>query len=200
MTRSKDCETFALDLAALSAGEGEATPAMQEHLRRCEACRFLLVALEDQHEALEALEDPPGFEEALSALHEGVMAQIASPAPRRIRRLAPFSWAAAALLLVVAGSVWRLHSVRELRPVPSSHPPQIAPELPAIAASNPVPSIAPVPIRRRHRLPSSRSYDPVLAARRILETASGEASPPGLVQQSPQLVIYWVKPSKGGNS
>jgi hypothetical protein len=176
-----------MDLAALAAQELEASrlEGLQAHLSQCGDCRGSLEAMEGHRADLADLEDPPGFEQALSQMHDQVMARVAAPARAHPWRR-PLLWAAAAGLLLATG--WRFRPVH--REMATPMPVQIAQAQPVIPAS-----IPPVPIpssRRRHR--PAAAYDPVRVARRILESSSGTQTV--LIQQSPQVVIYWVKPIK----
>ena len=196
MNRVLACDRYLLDLAALSAKEAAATPELREHLRRCEGCRTLLEALELQHAELETLADPAGFEEALAGLHTRVMARITAP-PRQSRPWRPvLLWAAAACLML--GSVWRIAQGRRETPVHHPEQAQLVPRVPE--AIPPVPPQAPRSARPRSRPSRAAPYDPVVAARRILESAADSEPRTMLIQQSPQVVIYWVKPTSGGNS
>jgi hypothetical protein len=176
------CEALELELA----DQAEPSAELRAHLARCPGCRALREALEQQAAELGALEDPPGFEEALAALHERVLARTTAP----VRRFRVLPWAAAASFLLLAWAAWpRLHSRRgPSLPLPSQA--RIAPPQAPVTAI-PAPAIQPAPVRTRRHAPST-AYDPVRVARRIL--ASGSGSRTVLIQPTPQVVIYWVHP------
>jgi len=187
MKKTQPCDRFALDLAALAAQELEAPrlEGLQAHLSQCGDCRALLETLENQQVELADLEDPPGFEQALSRMHDHVVARVTAPTRVHPWR-APLLWAAAASLVLAAS--WRFWPVHRGLAVPE--PIQVAHAQPVIQALTPP---APVPSSHRRRRPAA-PYDPVRVARRILESSSGTRTV--LIQQSPQVVIYWVKPTK----
>jgi len=187
------CNRYLLDLAALSAGEAAAIAELREHLRRCEGCSTLLEALALQHGELGEVADPPGFEEALAGLHARVMAEVTAPL-RRSRPWRPMLlWAAAACLVLLSGS-WQFTRSHRAIPVPRAQPSPIAQVQPP-AMSPIVPNARPDIPALRGRRPAA-PYDPVRVARQILESNPGTATQTVLIQQSPQVVIYWVKPNK----
>jgi len=201
MSNDQSCHEFEMDLAALSAGELTASPELEAHLAQCADCHALLEALQDQRDLLLGLEDPPGFELALLDVRQRVMGQrVASGTRKRSKNL----WLiAAACIPPLLAFGWFVaadhHKTSSAGPVEQA---RITPPAPVTSGAIEGRSAARrvTAVSRRPKLRQATPYDPVRAVRRILEPASDEASRTVLIQQSPQVVIYWVKPTQGGVS
>lgn len=150
--------------------DGETSPAVDEHLEQCEACRLFYAELLADRDALHVLgsEDVP--EEAVQQLHERVMQRI----PRRRRG---WWWipAAAAAMFALA-MVWpREHVVAPPAVVAAvAKPPRIAW---LRSTPQPPPQPAPKPVIRK------RAAEQPLWVK--LETPD------------PNVIIYWMVEPKG---
>lgn len=232
-----------MDIAAFVADELllDETRRVQSHLEQCESCRRLASELALQRDTLRELEDPPGFDQALQAMREGVLRRLdaAQPAAQpdiKPCRLRTFAWssahrplwlAAAAMGLILGWSAWTHRPVRNRAPLATPHlaqnPVQSAVlnrglDIPRTSASqtlspqsttSTVQKAVPIMAVATKAASMRRSRQPLRVienTQQQLEALVASADPPGsdpapvFIQQTPQVVIYWVKPVRGGVS
>ena len=232
-----------MDIAAFVADECSPDEArrVQSHLEQCASCRSLVSELALQRGAMQALEDPPGFEQALQAVRNDVLRRLDAAQPDiqpdiKPGRFQKRSWssvprslglAAAAVGLILGWHAWMRRPSRNLAPLATPHlaqNPVLSPALnrgletprASVSQTSPQPSstatvqnsIPPLVVAtkaapvRRSRRPTREIED----TQQQLESLIASADPPGsdpapvFIQQTSQVVIYWVKPVRGGVS
>ncbi|MBL8231322.1 MAG: hypothetical protein JNL98_22700 [Bryobacterales bacterium] len=182
------CEQWEVRIA--EALDGAMPDEVRSHVNQCARCAALLAELEANSEALRGMDDVPDF--AVAQLHHRVMNAIPQSSSRRVITPVRARWlaAAAAVVIIVAGSLWRPDALVPVDPpsVPVARTPQVA--LPTPAVERPVAVIrksTPVPAAKPRRAQPARSMATSTTAR---EDARVPRLVVKLVTDDPNVVIY----------
>lgn len=186
------CEQWELRLAeSLDAAMPDE---VRQHVKQCAGCAALLAELEANTEALRGMDDLPDF--AVAQLHRRVMNAIPQSSSRRGITPVRARWlaAAAAVVMIVAGSLWRRDAPVPVEPpfVPMAHTPQVA--LPAPAARKPVAERPEIATRTPMHAAKPRPAQPARAMATATTAREENARAPRLVVKlvtdDPNVVIY----------